>query len=307
MLNGRLLAALSHFERCLALYDPGDRTSPVYLWGPDGRVASLGYMALILLWQGYPDRASARGREALAAARERSHPHTTNQALFLNCWLHQGRGEPWLVRERAATQAALATEHGFPMWLPSGTVMHGWALAAEGEVAAGIAEMRQGSAAELAAGVLLFRPSFLGLLAGAYTRARDPTEALALLDEALAIVDRIEVRWFEAELHRLRGEALLQSEAAAGTEAEACFHKAVDVARGQDAKWWELRAATKLARLWAGRGERRKARELLGPIYDWFTEGFDTPDLREAKTLLQGLALPPAHGGTVALLRSGGE
>jgi predicted ATPase len=193
------------------------------------------------------------------------------------------------------------------MWLPSGTVMHGWALAAEGEVAAGIAEMRQGSAAELAAGVLLFRPSFLGLLAGTYTRAGDPTEALALLDEALAIVDRIEVRWFEAELHRLRGEALLQSDAAAGTEAEACFHKAVDIARGQDAKWWELRAATKLARLWAGRGERRKARELLSPIYDWFTEGFDTPDLREAETLLQGLASPPARGGTVAVLRSGGE
>jgi predicted ATPase len=289
MFSGRLAAAVPHFERALALYDSADRTSPVYLWAPDSRVASLSFTALILLWRGCPDRAVARSREALAAANELGHPYTTCQALFLNSWLHQGRGEPGLAGERAAAAVALATEHGLPAWAADGIVLQGWALAAEGEVVAGVAGLRRGLAAERASGVLLFQPSFLGLLADTCIRAGEATEALAVLAEALAIADRIEVRWFEAELHRLKGEALLRTTAADVAAAEASFRKAIDVAREQDAKWWELRAATSLARLWAERGERRKARDLLAPICGWFTEGFDMLDLKEAGTLLDEL------------------
>jgi predicted ATPase len=183
---------------------------------------------------------------------------------------------------------ALGTVHRIPNWSASATVLHGWALATEGEVAAGMAEMRQGADAERAMGVLLFRPSFLGLLADTCIRADSPTEALTLLAEALAIVDRMDVRWFEGELHRLRGEALLRSGAEVA-DAEASFRRAIEVARGHGARWWELRAATSLARLWEGRGRRWQARDLLAPVHAEFTEGFDTPDLIEAKALLDAL------------------
>jgi class 3 adenylate cyclase/predicted ATPase len=289
MFNGRLLTALPHFERALALYDPADRSSPVHLWGPDTRVACLSFTALILLWQGYPDRAVVRGREALAAAHELGHPYTTSQALFLNGWLHQIRGESRVVRGRSGTMMSLTAEHGFAAWLTDATILHGWALAAAGEVTVGLAQMRHGLAACQASGVLLFQPSYLGLLADLSIRAGNPTEALALLDEAEAIVDRAEVRWFEAELHRLQGEALLGTGRADSDEAEACFARAIESARAQSAKWWELRAVTALARLWVDQGERRKARDLLAPVYAWFTEGFDSQDLRNARTLLDEL------------------
>jgi predicted ATPase len=210
--------------------------------------------------------------------------------LFLDCWLHQGRGDPRIVRQQAAAQVALATEHGLAAWAADGTCCHGWAVAATGgDVAAGMAELRRGLAAERASGVLLFQPSFLGLLADACIRAGQPTEALTLLAEALAIVDKIEVRWFEAELHRLRGEAHLRTAPAGAAEAEACFRKAIEIAQRQDAKWWELRAAASLARISAEHGGRRKAHDLLAPVYGWFTEGFDTPDLRNARALLEEL------------------
>ena len=246
-------------------------------------------MGLVLLWQGYPDRAVERGREGLAAAYELGHAYGISQALFLNCWLHRARGDARMVLERAAELVPLATEHGFLSWSSGGRVMRGWALAAEGEIAAGIADMREGLAAYRATGALLAQPHFLGLLADTHARAGERSEALRLLAEALAIVDRMEERWFEAELHRLKGEALLLGDARDASLAEACLRKAVEVARGQGAKYWELRAATALARLWAGRGQRREAHDLLAPVYGWFTEGFDTADLKDAKALLDEL------------------
>ena len=249
----------------------------------------LGFMALILLWQGYPERALARSREALAAAHELDHPHTTCLALDHRCWLHHDRDEPRLVLERAATLMTVAADQGLPSWLADGTGVHGWALAATGEVAAGVAGMRQCLAAKRASGVLLSRPPFLGMLAEACIRAGDPSEALVLLAEALTIVEGADGRCLEAELHRLGGEALLRNPVADRAGAEACFLKAIEVAREQGARWWELRAAVSLARLWADRGERRTAHDLLVPVYGWFTEGFDTSDLRNAKGLLDEL------------------
>jgi predicted ATPase len=169
-------------------------------------------------------------------------------------------------------------------------IFHGWVVADGGAVEAGIAELRRGLAAMEAMGTLLHTPGLLGLLAGLYIGQQNFSEALELLDEALARVDRLEERWFEAELHRLKGEALLASSLKRVTEAEPRYHQALAVARGQGARLWELRAATSLARLLRHQGRRAEARDLLAPVYGWFTEGFNTADLKEAKALLDELA-----------------
>jgi predicted ATPase len=209
--------------------------------------------------------------------------------LYLTCWLHQVRGGSQIVRQRADAMMALTAEHGLSAWSASATIFHGWAVADGGATEPGIAQMRRGLAAQQGLGVQQHMPGLLGLLAGIYMKQEDPAEALKLVDDALARVERLDERWFEAELHRLRGEALLALSRERSAEAEASFRKAIEVARRQEAKWWELRAATTFARLRARRGERRQAHDLLAPVYGWFTEGFDTPDLREAKALLDAL------------------
>jgi predicted ATPase/class 3 adenylate cyclase len=289
LFNGQLLAAQKHFERAVALYDPAHDASPTFLWGPNLRVIYLLFTALIWLFQGYPDRALVRSRQALAVARKLGHAYTMSQALYLTCWLHQIRGEQRVVQERAEALLALTAEHSLQGWSASGTVLHGWAVAAGGATEMGIAHLRQGLAASEAIGVLQHTPSFLGLLATLYI-ATDLEEALKLLDEALARVDRLEERWFEAELHRLKGEALLACLPERAPEAEACFHKALAVAQEQNARLWELRAAMSLARLWAEQDRRAEAHDLLAPVYGWFTEGFDMQDLKESKALLCELA-----------------
>jgi class 3 adenylate cyclase/predicted ATPase len=290
LFNGRLLPALTHFEQTLALYDPAYCASPVYWAGPDTRVVCRVLIALILLLQGHPDRALVRGREALAAAYELGHAFTTTNASYVTCWLHQMRRERRVVEERARALIRLATEHGLSAWVANGAILHGWAVGKGGEAETGIAELRQGLEATEAMGDQQHTPGFLGLLAELQLGIKESGEALNLLDEALARVDRLEERWFEADLLRLKGEALLNVRPDQPAEAEACFHQAIGVARDQGARLWELRAATSLARLWRDQGRRAEAHELLAPVYGWFTEGFDTADLKEAKALLDELA-----------------
>ena len=170
-----------------------------------------------------------------------------------------------------------------------GTVLHGWARAMHGQGEAGIAEMRQGLAAELAMGSKAWQPYFLGLLAEAYGVGGHPDEGLPLLAEALAVMDATEECFYAAELYRLKGALLLRQAVPDASQAEACFHQALDIARQQQAKSWELRAATSLSRLWQQQGKRGEAHALLAPIYNWFTEGFDTADLQEARALLAAL------------------
>jgi predicted ATPase len=162
-------------------------------------------------------------------------------------------------------------------------------MADAGATDEGIAELRKGLAAKEAIGVLQHTPSVLGLLAGLWIGRQNPGEALRLLDEALARVDRLEERWFEADLLRVKGEALLALSSEHAPDAEACFRRALAVARNQGARLWDLRAATSLARLWAEQGQRAQARDLLAPVYGWFTEGFETQDLKDAKALLDEL------------------
>jgi predicted ATPase len=169
-------------------------------------------------------------------------------------------------------------------------VLHGWAVAKRGAAEVGMAELRRGLAASEAMGIQQHTPCFLGLLADVCLGTRNYNEARKLLDEALARVNQLQERWFEAHLLRLKGQALLVLSPEHAAEAETCYQQAVAVARKQGARLWELRAAVSLARLWAGQGEQRKAHDLLAPIYGWFTEGFDTQDLKDAGALLKLLA-----------------
>ena len=219
-----------------------------------------------------------------------AHPYSLVLALVYAATVHQYRREVLAAHAQAAAAMTLATEQGFfaerVAW---GTVLHGWALAMQGQGEAGLAEMRQGLAADLATGSKLWQPYVLGLLAEAYGAGGHPDEGLTALAEALAVMDTTELRYYAAELYRLKGALLLQQAVPDAAQAEACFHQALDIARQQQAKSWELRAATSLARLWQSQGKRQEAYDLLAPVYHWFTEGFDTADLQEAKTLLDQL------------------
>ena len=289
MWRGQLIPALAHLERALALYDRADGHALTLLGVSDARMLCLGFTACLLSWQGCLDQALVRSEESLAAAHESRQAYTLSHGLFLSCWFHQIRGALRIVRERSTALMALTAEHGFRGWLAEATFYQGWALAAEGDVARGLPLMRDGLAAVRAAGMWMEVPMYLCLLAGMCTKAGQPSEALELLAEALDQAGTAEGRWFEAELHRLRGEALLALSSEGTAEAEACWRRSIAIASEQGARLWELRAARDLARCWAEQGEQCKARSLLAPIYGRFTEGFDTPDLIDAKTLLDTL------------------
>jgi predicted ATPase len=184
----------------------------------------------------------------------------------------------------------LSTEQRFPYWLTYGTILRGWALTAQGEGAEGIAQMRQGLVARRALGAELHRPYFLSLLAEADGKVGQIEEGLTVLNEALDAVNKTEERYWEAELHRRKGELLLMKQGQKVVEAEECFRQALDTARRQQAKSLELRAAMSLSRLWQQHGKKEEAHQLLAEICGWFTEGFDTADLKEAKVLLEELA-----------------
>jgi predicted ATPase len=195
-----------------------------------------------------------------------------------------------MTQEQAEAAVALASEQSFALFLAVGTILQGWALAEQGEGGEGIARMRQGLAAYRATGAELGQPYVLALLAEAYGKVGQADEGLRMGAEALAVVQNNGERFYEAELHRLRGELLLAQSPSNHMEADACFHQALNVARRQQAKSLELRAAMSLSRLWQRQGKHKEAHDLLAPIYGWFTEGFDTADLREAKALLEELA-----------------
>ena len=171
-----------------------------------------------------------------------------------------------------------------------GAILRGWALAHQGQAQDGIAQIEQGLRALRAAGAEIRRPYWLALLAAVYNIMGQPEAGLTVLTEALALVDRTGERWYESEIYRLKGELLLQQSLDNQAEAETYFQHALAIAQSQQGKSLELRAATSLARLWQQRGKRQEAHDLLAPVYQWFTEGFDTADLKDAKLLLDELA-----------------
>jgi predicted ATPase len=239
---------------------------------------------------GYPDQALQSTNESLTLAQELTHPFSLVYALTMAAIAHQFRQEVQAVQERAEALMALSTEQGFPLWLAYGTILRGWALTAQGKGAEGIAQVRQGLVAHRATGTAIHRPYFLSLLAEAYGKVGQPEEGLTVLVEALALVDNTGERHWEADLHRGKGELLLMQQGQKVGESEECFRQALDIARHQQAKSLELRAAMSLSRLWQQQGKQEEAHQLLTEIYRWFTEGFDTPDLKDAKALLEELS-----------------
>ncbi|HEX2137496.1 MAG TPA: adenylate/guanylate cyclase domain-containing protein [Microvirga sp.] len=282
---GQFAPAREHLEQVLTLYDPAQHRSLAFVWGQDPRVASLCMLSRTLYALGYPDQALARSREALAEARALGHLATVGFALMWTGVVSQLRRDPHAIHAGSEELMSLATEQGFPLWLAGTTIIDGWAQAAAGQEEAGLAQLRRGLTAWQATGTEGIMPYYLGLAADACGKAGRVDEALTFLTDALARVEQTAARWFEAELHRLRAEALLSR--GEPRQAEAAFRQALAVARGQGAKLWELRAATGLARFWRDQGRRKEAIDLVAPIYSWFTEGFDTPDLQDAKALLE--------------------
>ena len=224
-------------------------------------------------------------------ARELSHPFSLVLALVFAAMIYQHRREAEPAQEHAETAIAVCAEHGIaPHLAAAGSILRGWAIAARGQAVEGIAEIRGGLAAVEPTGVRIRRPYYLALLAEASAWAGEIEQGLTALVEAARIVEETGERRWEAEIYRLTGELTLARRGGDRTEAEGWFQRALDVAGCQNAKCLELRAAISLARLWRDRGKRREARELLAPVYGWFTEGFDTLDLKQAKSLLDELA-----------------
>jgi predicted ATPase len=249
-------------------------------------VASRIFGAHALWYMGYPDRGLRQCQEALTFARALDHPPTLAFVSQI-AMHHQLRGEALPAEKHAEVALDLARRHDFKFWLSRATISHGWAAAAQGREQ-GLDEIRRGIDAYRATGAELEGSVWAAMLADALLRHGRAQEALAILADAVTKASISGVRPHLAELHRLNGEALAQS-GALHEEAVASFQRAVEVAQEQGAKSLELRAATSMARLWRDQGKVQQARELLAPVYDWFTEGFDTLDLKEAKALLDEL------------------
>jgi predicted ATPase len=286
---GELVPARRHLEQGIALYDPHKGRSSAFRGTQHPGVACLSVVAYVLWLLGYPAQALQRSHEALLLAQELSHPFSLGFALLWAARLHLCRREEHTAQARAEALMTLAAEQGFAAFLAQASVHRGWALAKQGQAEDGIQQIHQAMATLRATGAEWLRPYCLGLLAEAYGQAGQGEEGLTALAEALAAVDRTGERGYEAELYRLQGELLLRQAVPEVAQAEVCFQQALIIARCQQARSWELRAAMSLGQLWQQQGKRTEARELLTPIYGWFTEGFETADLQEAKALLDEL------------------
>jgi class 3 adenylate cyclase/predicted ATPase len=293
MFSGRFASARSHLEEGLALHDPIARRLFVR-WaarvGPTqfSYTAPRGNLAVVLFCVGYPDQALSEIKATIVEARRLAHPPSLVLSQVFSAILLS------LVRDHAALDrqadelAAGAIEHGFPLYIAQGAIFRGWAKVKHGKLLEGMALLCSGSNAYRAAGSEVWMPQYRAFLARTSEIAGQIEEAAALLDDALHNVERTGERWFEAELNRHKGQLLLRQ---GYTEAaEELYRKALSIAMEQEAKLWELRAAVSLARLRRDQGRRGEGRDLLVPVYNWFTEGFGTPDLKDARALLDELA-----------------
>jgi predicted ATPase len=295
-LMGELVLARSHLEQSLALYDPQQHRAYGFVFDPG--VDGLCRLAQSLQILGYPAQALKKSQEALALARELAQPFSLAAALREAASVHRMRGEQQLAQALQEEGIALCREQGFAQELAQGMVLHGRDLVRQGQGEAGIAQIRQGLAALRATGTEAELPWLLSMLATACGSTGRAEEGLSLVAEALAIVRRTGKRLDEAGLYRLKGELLLKSRSRSlacevqslESEVEGCFRQALDVARHQEAKSFELRAAMSLSRLWQRQGKRAEARQPLAEVYGWFREGFDTADLQEARALLEALS-----------------
>jgi predicted ATPase len=287
---GEFVTARNHLEQGIANYDPHRHHSHIKVFGQDEGAVCLCRAALVLWYLGYPDQALTRGTEALTLAQQLAHPASLAYVRYWLAFLYHQLRQVQKTQQWTNASIALSTEHGFGYWPPQGMILQGWVLTEEGRVKEGIVRLRQGLVDLQAAGTEIQRAYSLGLLANGYKQAGQFGEGIAILDEALAAVDKTGARWAEAELYLFKGELLARRAASDLQQAENCFHQSLAVSRRQQAKSLELRAAMSMSRLWQKRGKKAEAQRLLAGIYGWFTEGFDTADLKQAKLLLEELA-----------------
>jgi class 3 adenylate cyclase/predicted ATPase len=287
--QGEFPLARIHLEQAVTHYDQQQGGSLKFLTGgADPGIVCLCELARVLWLLGYPDQALQRSQTALLLARTRSEPFSLGFALIFAAGLYQLRREGALTQNHADEGIILAQKYGFAALLSAGTIRRGWALAEQGQAEEGLRDMQQGLTARQAAGAELAQSYFLSLLAEVYGKLGQGERAQTLISQALTAVRASKEHRLEAELYRFKGELTLQ-QSRAEAEAEAYFLKAIEIAQKQQAKSLELRAMTSLARLWQQQGKKVEAHKLLSDVYNWFTEGFDTKDLQEAKVLIEEL------------------
>jgi predicted ATPase len=286
---GRLDSAEMHLQRALALYDPAEHKSLLALYAFDPRAIILAWLTLLDFLQGHAERAVLRSAEAVAAAREMAHPATLAYVLNHAIQLHQLIRDSAAVEELSGSLLELTDEHGFPFWAAAAKMQRGWLTTTLGQPETGAAAIREGLAAYRSTGSEHMVPYYLALRAEAHAACDQLDVALTLVEEALASVEQSGERWYEPELYRLKGDWLRTSANPDDVGAEACLVRASTIAHAQGAKSWELRAAISLARLWRDQGKRIEAHDLLEPVFGWPTNEFNTPDIADAKALLEEL------------------
>jgi class 3 adenylate cyclase/predicted ATPase len=285
---GQLTEARHHLEQSIALYG-SQYYDMAFRYGQDSGVVCRHYAGWVLWFLGYPEKSRMMCDTLLTLAQELSHPLSSVYALSTAASIYLLLREGYTAQQLSEEALALATEHNFTYWIASSMLRRGEALAIQGHYAEGISQLQQGLTARLATGAQMARSLHDARLAYGYGQMGQPEEGLSKVTEALSIINNTGERSYEAELHRIRGELLLQKSLDNRAEAETCFQQALDIVRRQQAKSLELRAATSLARLWQSQDKRQEAYDLLAPVYGWFTEGFDTADLIDAKQLLDAL------------------
>ena len=291
MLTGDIAQGRAHYDQAIALYDPVEHRPLATRFGQDMRVAALSFRSLALWLLGYPEAALSDATQAVKDAREIGQAATLLMALSFTCLTHVSCGNYEATNRQTEEAIALADEKAAPLWKALGITNQARVLALTGKASDAIHVFVSGIAASLSTRATLFMPLHLSHLAREYAEVGQFDDAWRCIREAVTAVETNRERWFEAEVHRISGEIAQLSPDPDAAKAEACFERALAVARQQQAKSWELRAAMSQARLWCDQGKRDDARNLLAPIYGWFTEGFDTRDLKKAKALLDELAL----------------
>ena len=287
--TGDIVDGRAHDDQAVALYDAAEHRSLAARFGQDVRVVILSFRSIALWMLGYPEAALVDVDRALKDAREIGHAPSLMYALYTNSLIHLLLGNHAVANADTDELVAVAEEKSALFWKAWGRTMQGCVLALTGKPSDTVHQITSGIAALRSAGATYYLPTWLSYLAKAHADLRQFDDAWRCTGEAIVAVEKTKERWFEAEVNRIAGEIALQTPEPDTAKAEAYFERAIAVARQQQAKSWELRAAMSLARLWRDQGKRKEARDLLAPVYNWFTEGFDTLDLKEAKALLDEL------------------
>ncbi len=288
--TGDIVEGRVHFDRSMALYDPAAHRRLATRFGQDNGVSVLSYRSISLWMLGYPEAALADVNQALSDAREIGQAATLMYALFYVLMCHIHRGSYAVTNAHLDELVSMAEEKGVLLWKTLGTLFRGRLFGLTGNASAAVQMIAAGISALRSAGSMFWMPLYSSYLAKGYAELGKFDDAWRCIGEAMTAVETTKERWWEAEANRTAGEIALMSPEPDTAKAEVYFDRALAVARAQQAKSWELRAAMSMARLWRDQGRPQQARELLAPVYSWFTEGFDTRDLKEAKALLDAVA-----------------